>query len=87
MQAPETDEATNQKIRDGIRNKADVAVTILNKRKDGSTFWNQLFVAPVVDQHGEAKFFVGVQRPIKVLPRGGAETPAEDDEDGSSGSA
>src|SRR5690606_39462752 len=33
-------------------------------RKDGSPFWNDLYISPVLDEHGEVTHFVGVQNDI-----------------------
>ncbi len=50
LQGPETDRETVSKIRDSIAAGQDVAVDILNYRKDGSTFWNAVFIRPVRDE-------------------------------------
>ncbi|PWE52229.1 histidine kinase [Metarhizobium album] len=61
LQGPETDGEAVSKIRDAVRNERDVAVDILNYRKDGSTFWNALFVSPVRDRHGTVIYFFASQ--------------------------
>jgi GAF domain-containing protein len=38
--------------------------TLLNYRKDGTAFWNQLSVTPVFDGEGELVSFVGVQNDV-----------------------
>jgi len=40
---------------------------ILNYRKDGTEFWNDLSITPVFDEHGKLSQFVSVQRDITVL--------------------
>ena len=42
-------------------NGAGCTVTVRNYRKDGSTFWNQVFVCPLRDHEGATTNFVGVQ--------------------------
>ena len=85
LQCAETDPGTVKKLRDSIQHSTDVAVTLLNQRKDGSRFWNQLFMAPIMGMDDRVKFFVGVQRPITVVPRGGepgdgpSDEPSEDE--------
>jgi diguanylate cyclase (GGDEF)-like protein/PAS domain S-box-containing protein len=37
---------------------------LLNYRKDGTPFWNELSVTPVFDERGELSQFVGVQRDV-----------------------
>jgi PAS domain S-box-containing protein len=61
MQGPETDPATVAEMRLAIRERRDIALEILNYRKNGSTFWNALFVSPVFDANGELVYFFGSQ--------------------------
>lgn len=42
----------------------EIAVEILNYRKDGTPFWNALFISPVFDQDGELRYFLGSQRDV-----------------------
>ncbi|MHA3840085.1 histidine kinase famiy protein [Sphingomonas aestuarii] len=64
LQGPETDQDTVSQVREGIRRREDVAVEILNYRKNGSTFWNALFVSPVNDANGELRYFFASQLDI-----------------------
>ena len=52
LQGPETDQETISKVREAIAAGQDVAVDILNYRKDGSQFWNAVFISPVRDEAG-----------------------------------
>lgn len=61
LQGPETDKATVAKIRSAIEAERDIAVDILNYRKDGSTFWNALFVSPVRNHVGQVIYFFASQ--------------------------
>lgn len=61
LQGPETDPATVVQLRDAIRGKRELAIEILNYRKDGSTFWNALYVAPIYDAAGELVYFFASQ--------------------------
>ncbi|MCQ4633689.1 PAS domain-containing protein [Shinella sp. CPCC 100929] len=61
LQGPETDRATIGKIRTAIAVGQDVAVDILNYRKDGSTFWNAVFISPVRDEAGAIAYFFASQ--------------------------
>ena len=36
-------------------------MTLLNYRKDGETFWNRFFIAPLRDSEGAVTYYVGVQ--------------------------
>jgi PAS domain S-box-containing protein len=64
LQGPETDQAVISQVRDAIRREEEIAVEVLNYRKNGSTFWNALFVSPVYDSAGKLVYFFGSQLDI-----------------------
>jgi diguanylate cyclase (GGDEF)-like protein len=39
-------------------------VTLLNKRKDGTPFWNEVFLSPVFDDEGQLVEYIGVQNDV-----------------------
>ena len=49
------------RIRRGIEKGDDTTVVLLNYRMDGSTFWNQFFVAALRDGDGNVVNYLGVQ--------------------------
>lgn len=61
LQGPLTDRDAVMRIRKGVEEGVDTTERLLNYRKDGSTFWNQLFVAPLKDTAGNIVHFLGVQ--------------------------
>lgn len=61
LQGPLTDPRAVQKIRNAIADGYDTSVCLLNYKIDGSTFWNQFFVAPLRDGDGVVVNYVGVQ--------------------------
>ncbi len=61
LQGPGTDPSSIAVIREGIKEGRDVAVCLINYRKDGTPFWNQFFVAPLRGVDGRIVNFVGVQ--------------------------
>jgi len=61
LQGPETDYETVAGIRQSLENKERVAVEILNYRKDGSSFWNALFISPVYNNDGRLVYFFASQ--------------------------
>lgn len=61
LQGPKTDRAAVAKVREAIANGHDVDVDLLNYRKDGSTFWNALYLSPVRDKNGIIRFFFASQ--------------------------
>ncbi|WP_245841577.1 histidine kinase famiy protein [Sphingomonas lenta] len=64
LQGPETDRAVIAQIRAAVEKVEEVAVEVLNYRKNGSTFWNALFVSPVYDAKGDLLYFFGSQLDI-----------------------
>ncbi len=61
LQGPETDKAAIGRIRKAIEEQRPISENVLNYRKDGSTFWNALFVSPVMDASGEVIYFFASQ--------------------------
>jgi PAS domain S-box-containing protein len=61
LQGPETDPKAVEKIRKSIEEGSDMSVCLLNYRVDGTTFWNQFFIAALRDASGNVTNYVGVQ--------------------------
>ncbi len=61
LQGPETDPGSIAAVRTAIAERREYATEILNYRKDGSSFWNALFVSPVFNGAGELVYFFGSQ--------------------------
>ena len=61
LQGPRTDPRAVAKIRKAVDEGYDTSVCLLNYRIDGSTFYNQFFVAPLRDGAGTVVNYVGVQ--------------------------
>lgn len=64
LQGPETNPAAIGELRDAVHNAHSVQTLILNYRKDGSEFWNEVAVSPVLDLHGAVTHFVGIQTDV-----------------------
>ena len=64
LQGPGTDPATPGRIGQCIAERRGGVEWIVNYRRDGSAFWNLLFISPVFDQHGTLLHFFGNQRDI-----------------------
>jgi PAS domain S-box-containing protein len=64
LQGPQTDRKSVDTIRDGLNAGTGAHITLLNYRKDGSTFWNSVRITPLKDPSGATTHFVGVQTDI-----------------------
>jgi PAS domain S-box-containing protein len=79
LQGPETDPKHVERIRKAIEQGNDMSVCLLNYRVDGTTFWNQFFIAALRDANGEVTNFVGVQ--CKVSDQYAATVTKQQEED------
>lgn len=61
LQGIDTNEEDIARIGRAIRERRDIAVDILNYKKDGAPFWNALFVSPVRGDDDEIHYFFGSQ--------------------------
>jgi len=64
LQGSRTSSQTAQAIRDCLAAQRPFRGEILNYRKDGGVFWNDLSITPIVDRQGNLLEFFGVQRDI-----------------------
>jgi len=64
LQGADTDPLERARLRAAISAGQDIAAELLNYRKDGSTFWNALYLSPVRDSHGAVTHFIGSQLDI-----------------------
>lgn len=69
LQGAQTDQDVVARLRDAVRDRHDVAVDILNYRKDGTPFWNALYISPVRDAEGRVTYFFGSQLDISTRKR------------------
>jgi diguanylate cyclase (GGDEF)-like protein/PAS domain S-box-containing protein len=51
-------------LRQAVAEQIEARVVLRNYRKDGTLFWNELYVAPVRDKDGTVTHYVGVQNDI-----------------------
>lgn len=64
LQGEDTDPATVKRIRESIEQEQPITTEILNYRKDGSAFWNELQLSPVYNVEGKLEHYIGLQRDI-----------------------
>lgn len=61
LQGPDTDRDEVARLRAAVDVRTDVDVEVLNYRKDGTTFWNALYMSPVFNEDGELLYFFASQ--------------------------
>ncbi|MHC2086156.1 ATP-binding protein [Methylobacterium sp. CM6244] len=61
LQGAETDQAHVRAIRDAVHKQEAIAIEILNYRRDGTPFWNAVFMGPVLNPKGEIIYFFASQ--------------------------
>jgi len=61
LQGNEHDQTGVSQLREAIRNKESVEVTLRNYRKNGELFYNHLLISPLFDSNGNLLYFLGVQ--------------------------
>lgn len=69
LQDDDRDQPQIEELRAAIREERDCRVVLRNYRKDGTLFWNELYVSPVHDENGQLTNFIGVQNDITERKR------------------
>eukprot|EP00940_MAST-03C_sp_MAST-3C-sp2_P001798 g1798.t1 len=64
LQGPLTNGRSVLRIREAVSKGNDCAVTLINYKKNGKPFWNQLFVFPLRDEKGCVVNYIGVQSEV-----------------------
>ncbi|MEP6863183.1 MAG: PAS domain-containing protein [Deltaproteobacteria bacterium] len=64
LQGPGTDPIPLAELRNAIRTGQPCTVELLNFRKGGTPFWNNVAISPVKDRDGRVVSFVGVQTDV-----------------------
>lgn len=61
LQGPQTDREVVGQIREAVDRGEAISVELINYRKDGSSFWNAVFIGPVFDANGKLIYFFASQ--------------------------
>jgi PAS domain S-box-containing protein len=64
LQGAQTDRATVAELREAIAARRAISVEILNYKRDGTPFWNAVYIAPVYDRDGKLLYFFASQLDI-----------------------
>jgi diguanylate cyclase (GGDEF)-like protein/PAS domain S-box-containing protein len=66
LQGTDTDQPAVAAIRKALNETTDLRVVLRNYRKDGTLFWNELYLSPICDLSGKLTHFVGIQNDVTL---------------------
>ena len=61
LQGEATSKTAIAEIRSAVNQQRQATIEILNYKKDGTPFWNQLHLSPIHDEHGELAYYFASQ--------------------------
>ena len=64
LQGDDRDQEAIEAIREALRNDEPCRVVLRNYRKDGSQFWNELSITPVVHSRDQLTYYIGIQKDV-----------------------
>ncbi len=64
LQGSEHDQPAVALLRNAIRDERESSTIVQNFRKDGTPFWNELFLSPIRNRAGELTHIVGIQTDV-----------------------
>ncbi|MFZ6754326.1 bifunctional diguanylate cyclase/phosphodiesterase [Undibacterium sp. Dicai25W] len=67
LQGSSQDQQNMREIREALREKREGRALLRNYRKDGTDYWNELFIAPVLDEQAQLSHFVVAQYDISAV--------------------
>jgi PAS domain S-box-containing protein len=79
LQGEDRDQQALEELRACIREGQECRIVLRNYRKDGTRFWNELYVSPVRDDEGNLTNFVGVQNDVTQSKRTEEELKGSED--------
>lgn len=64
LQGDDHDQPGLKLVRDALANQRETVALLRNYRKDGTPFWNELYLSPIRTRGGEVTHFVGIQMDV-----------------------
>lgn len=64
LQRDDRDQPALNELRAALKEGRGCVVTLRNYRKDGTLFWNELHISPILDDQGQVLYFLGSQNDI-----------------------
>ena len=69
LQGPESDQPGLAPLRRALAQRREVRTLLRNYRRDGSLFWNDVYLAPVPDERGRVGHYVGIINDVSEYKR------------------
>jgi PAS domain S-box-containing protein len=69
LQGPDTSRSTTSEIRQALAAWRPITTELLNYKKDGAPFWNELSIFPAADDKGIYRYWISIQRDTTDLRR------------------
>ena len=66
LQGPETSPEAVAVLHETVHERRNTTLRLLNYRKDGSTFWNEVMISPIRGIDGGLAGFVGIQKDVSA---------------------
>ncbi|PWK79261.1 PAS domain S-box-containing protein [Mucilaginibacter oryzae] len=66
LQKEDRDQKERETLRTAIRDGKSCIVDIRNYRKDGTLFYNELYMSPIKGANGQVDYFIGVQNDVTL---------------------
>ena len=73
LQGRDRDQEPLKNLRDAIKKGESCQATLRNYKKDGTLFWNDLYVFPITNADGMVTNFIGVQNDVTLKKKAEAE--------------
>ncbi|HWD32605.1 PAS domain S-box protein [Pseudomonas caricapapayae] len=64
LQNDDRDQDARALIRQALKEGLPSREILRNYRKDGSAFWNELSITPVINEADQRKYFIGIQKDV-----------------------
>lgn len=64
LQDATTDPEARRRLHDAIEARQPATVVLQNRRKDGSHFWNEVSLSPVIAEDGQLTHYIGLQTDV-----------------------
>lgn len=64
LQGEDKDQSEIEQMRNAIRDKKAITVTLKNYHKSGKLIYNEITVSPIFDKSNKIKYFLGVQKDL-----------------------